>query len=414
MRKRVVITGIGTVNPLGNNINEFWKNIQAGECGIGPITRFDTADFPAKIAGEVKNFDPSSVIDRKEARKMDIFTLYTLVAAVEAMQGAGLKKEDLDSERTGVIIGNGIGGFDTLEASYWSLFEKGPSRVPPMTIPKLISNIAPANIAIYFNAWGPCYSVVTACSSGTDAIGAAARHIRCGEADIIIAGGTEAAIVKMGIAGFAVIQALATKYNDRPKEASRPFDKDRDGFVMSEGAGVLILEEYEHAKKRGAPILAEVAGYGMTCDANHLTAPHPEGRGAVKAIQIALADAGLKPEDIDYINAHGTSTPLNDPLETMVIKKAFGDHARKLKVSSTKSMTGHLIGAAGAVEAIVCTLAIRDQFYPPTINLNEPDPVCDLDYVPNKGVKGPIKCTMSNSLGFGGHNGIVVITKFEE
>jgi len=412
MSRRVVVTGLGTVNPLGNSVKDFWQGIQEGRSGIGPITRFDTSDYVTKIAGEVKDFDPRNWMDRRDARKMDKFSQYAVAAALDAMKDAALSEDDVDRDRIGVILGNGIGGFETIEDSYSQLFEKGPSRVPPMTIPKLISNIGPGNVAIAINAQGPAYTISTACSSGTDAIGNSMRYIRDGLGDVAVTGGVEACITRLGVSGFNVIQALSTSYNDNPTIASRPFDKGRDGFIIAEGAGVLILEELEHAKKRGATIYAEVVGNGMTCDANHLTAPHPEGRGAISAMKQALADAGMKPEDIDYINAHGTSTPINDPTETKAIKAVFGDHAYRLKVSSTKSMHGHLVGAAGGVEAIVSILAIRDQWFPPTINLNEPDPECDLDYVPNKGVSGTINAVMSNSLGFGGHNGIIIFKKY--
>jgi 3-oxoacyl-[acyl-carrier-protein] synthase II len=414
MKRRVVITGLGAVTPIGNNVETFWQGIREGRSGAGPITRFDASDYASKIAAEVKGFEPTSVMDSKEARKMDQFAQYATAASIEAMEDAGLRKGEYDPLRTGVILGCGIGGFESLEGSYEKLFTVGERRVHPMTIPKMIPNIAPGNVAIHFNAQGPCYNIATACASGTDAIGNAAMWIRSGMQDVIIAGGAEAAIVKMGIIGFTVIQALSTKYNDNPEIASRPFDKNRDGFVMGEGSGICILESLEHAKARGATIYAELAGYGMTCDANHLTAPHPEGRGAIQAMQNALVDADMKPEDIDYINAHGTSTPINDPTETLGIKKVFGDHAYKLKVSSTKSMTGHCIGAAGGIELIACVLAIQNSFYPPTTHLEEPDPQCDLNYVPNKGVEGKINAAMSNSLGFGGHNGILVVKRFQE
>jgi len=412
MSRRVVVTGLGTVNPLGNSVKDFWQGIQEGRSGIGPISRFDTSDYVTKIAGEVKDFDPKNWMDRRDARKMDRFSQYAVAAALDAMKDAGLSEDDVARDRIGVILGNGIGGFETIEDSYSQLFEKGPSRVPPMTIPKLISNIGPGNVAIAINAQGPAYTISTACSSGTDAIGNSMRYIRDGLGDVAVTGGVEACITRLGVSGFNVIQALSTSFNDNPTIASRPFDKDRDGFIIAEGAGILILEELEHAKKRGATIYAEVVGNGMTCDANHLTAPHPEGRGAISAMKQALADAGMKPEEIDYINAHGTSTPINDPTETKAIKAVFGEYAYKLKVSSTKSMHGHLVGAAGGVEAIVSVLAIRDQWFPPTINLDEPDPECDLDYVPNKGVSGTINAVMSNSLGFGGHNGIIIFKKY--
>lgn len=415
MAHRVVITGLGTVNPMGNSVDAFWEGIKAGKSGLGPITKFDTTEYATKIAGEVKDFNPSDYMDKREARKMEPFSHYAVAASLEAMRDAELKTgENIDPRRIGVILGVGIGGFQTIEDSYIALLQKGPSRVPPMTIPKLIANIGPANAAIAIQAHGPVYSLATACASAADAIGNSFRWIRDGMGDAMVTGGVEACITMLGVSGFNVIQALSTQFNDQPEKASRPFDKDRDGFVIAEGAGVVVLESLEHAQARGARIYAELVGSGISCDANHLTAPHPEGRGAIEAMQMALEDAGIGPEEVDYINAHGTSTPLNDPLETKAVKEVFGDHAYKLKMSSTKSMHGHMVGAGGGVEAIVCTLAIRDQFFPPTINLDEPDPLCDLDYVPNKGVEGRIRYTMSNSLGFGGHNGIVVIKEFEE
>ena len=414
MQKRVAVTGIGTVNPLGNTVEDFWKSLKAGKSGIGPNTHFDVSNFPAKIAGEVKDFDPSAFLEKKDARKMDHFTLFALKAAIDAMADSELNPADLDPERFGVIVGNGIGGIETLEDAYQRLYKGGPRRIPVFTIPKLISNIGPGHIAIHFNAHGPCYAVVTACASGTDAIGDAARWIRDGNADAIITGGTEAAITEIGVGGFCVLQALSTKYNDNPEVASRPFDKDRDGFVLAEGAGIIVLEELEHAKKRGAKIYCEYGGSGMTCDANHVTAPHPEGIGAIGAMNMALKNADISPEHVDYINAHGTSTLLNDPIETKAIKKVFGEHAYKLKVSSTKSMHGHCVAGGGGIEAIACILAIRHQHIPPTINLNEAAPECDLDYVPNKGVDAKVDVTMSNSLGFGGHNGVVVFRQYQE
>lgn len=414
MRKRVVVTGIGTVNPLGNEVSVFWTALKAGKSGIGPNTKFDIAEYPAKISGEVKDFDATDFLDKKEIRKMDNFTLYALKSALEAMSDAGLRADNLDPERFGVIVGNGIGGIESLEEAYYRLYTGGPRRIPVFTIPKLISNIGPGYIAIQLNAQGPCYSVVTACASGTDAIGDAARWIHDGIADVMITGGSEASITKLGVGGFCVLQALSTKFNDDPERASRPFDKDRDGFVLSEGAGILILEEYEHAKKRGASIYCEYGGNGMTCDANHVTAPHPEGLGAIRAMNMALKMAGVGPDDVDYINAHGTSTPLNDPIETKAIKKVFGSHAYDLKVSSTKSMHGHCVAGGGGIEAIACILAMKEGFVPPTINLDEADPECDLDYVANQGVACEVNIAMSNSLGFGGHNGIVVFKKLKE
>jgi 3-oxoacyl-[acyl-carrier-protein] synthase II len=410
--ERVVVTGMGTVNPLGTSIEQFWIHIKEGVAGLGPITKFDTTDYPAKIAGEVRDFDPSDLLDRKETRGMADFTKFAVHASVQAMNQAKLETGAFDPYRSGVYMGNGIGGFEVVEENLYKLYERGPHAVAPLTIPKLISNEAAGNIAIHFGMQGPCHTTVTACASGTDAIGDAFNAIRFGQVDVALTGGTEAAITKLSVAGFCRLQALATRYNDTPQIASRPFDKERDGFVMGEGAGMLVLESLSHAKKRGATILGEIAGYSMTCDAYHLTAPNPDGEGAARAMHAALTMAGAKLEEIDYINAHGTSTAANDSMETKAIKRVFGEHAYKLKVSSTKSMTSHLIAAAGAVEAIVCLLAIRDQYYPCTLNLTNPDSECDLDYVPNKGKEGTIRYAMSNSLGFGGHNGVLVFKAY--
>ena len=413
MARRVVITGLGTVNPIGHDINEFWENLKAGKVGIGPITKFDTTDFPAKIAGEIKDFDVSKRIDNKEARKMADFTKYAVYAAVEAFEDAGLKDGNFDPFRTGVVLGNGIGGFEVIEEGLARLAARGPAGVPPMSIPKMIDNEGAANVAIKLGLHGPCSVVSTACASSTDSIGQAALMIRSGMTDCMVTGGTEGAITPFGIAGFSKIQALSTR-NDSPETASRPFDRDRDGFIMGEGAGILVLEELEHAKKRNAPIYAEFVGYGATCDAGHLTAPDPEGIGAARSMTVALADAGMKPEDIDYINAHGTSTPTNDPIETKAIKAAFGDHAYKLKISSTKSMTAHMVGAAGGIEAIVCALAIKNQFMPGTMNLDNPDEGCDLDYLAGAGQAGTVRAALSDSLGFGGHNASIILKKYED
>ncbi len=412
--ERVVVTGMGTVNPLGHDIEEFWSAIKAGRSGIGPITKFDASEYPAKIAGEVKDFDPSDLLDRKQLRGMADFTKYAAHAAAQAWNQARLSRELLDPYRSGVYIGNGIGGFEIVEENLAKLFERGPQGVAPLTIPKLIANEAAGNIAIQFGIKGPAHTTVTACASGTDAIGEAFSAIRFGLVDLAVTGGTEAAITRLAIAGFCRLQALSTAYNDKPQLASRPFDKDRDGFVMGEGAGILILESLTHAKARGATILGEIVGYSMTCDAYHLTAPDPEGEGAARAMAATLTMAGIETDRVDYINAHGTSTPVNDPTETKAIKRVFGEHAYRLKVSSTKSMTSHLIGAAGAVEAIVSLLAIRDQYFPPTINLEEADSECDLDYVAKVGVSGKIEYAMSNSLGFGGHNGVLLVTAYKE
>lgn len=413
MGTRVVITGMGAVTPVGNTVDEFWTSLKEGKSGVDQITKFDASEYPASIAAEIKDFDIREYLDRREARKMEEFSHYAVAASIQAMKDAGLGENGYDPETTGVILGVGIGGFQTLENSYENLFLKGPERVPPMTIPKFIANIGPGNIAITHNAQGVCQAITTACASGTDAIGASYRYIKDGLADVMITGGVEACITKLGIMGFCVIQALTTDYNDRPTEGSRPFDKQRSGFVIGEAAGVLVLESLEHAQARGAAIIAEVVGNGIACDAQHLTAPHTEGRGAIQAMKMALRDAALKPEDVDYINAHGTSTPINDPFETAAIKSTFGEHAYKLKVSSTKSMHGHCIGAAGGIEAIASAKAISEGIVPPTINQTESDPECDLDYVPNVAQKHDVKVAMSNSFGFGGHNGVLVLKKFE-
>ena len=412
MAKRVVITGMGTVNALGNNLKDFWAAVKANKSGVGPITHFDPKDHHTKIAAEVKNFVPSDYMDAKEARKMERFSHFAVASAIEAYNDAGLSRDKIDAERIGVILGVGMGGFGTLEESFTIMKEKGPQRLPPLCVPKIISNIGPGNIAIILQAEGPSYSMATACASGTDAIGHAFRMIRDDVCDAVITGGVEAIVTPLGIAAFNALHALSTKYNDSPEKASRPFDKDRDGFVMGEGAGSLILEDLDHALARGARIYAEVIGSGSSTDAYHMTAPHPEGRGAIQAVKAALRVAGLRPDQVDYINAHGTSTEINDSVETKMIKAVFGEHAYKLKVSSTKSMTGHCIGAAGAIEAIICAMALQDQFFPATLNLDNPDPECDLDYVPHRGVNGKIEVAMSNSLGFGGHNGILILRRY--
>ena len=410
--RRVVVTGLGTINALGNHVKDSWARIKNAENGIGKVTRFDASQHSSQVVGEVKDFNPGEFFDAKEARRMDRFSVYAVAAAIQAMQDAGLKDGSFDPERIGVILGNGIGGIEVLSENFKKMLERGPKAIHPLCTPMMIINIAAGNIAIKLNLQGPCITVATACASGTDAIGDALRWIREGRVDLMMAGGTEAAITPLGLASFCVLQAVSTKFNDTPEKASRPFDAARDGFVMGEGAGLLIMEELEHAKKRGAKIYAEVAGYGCTCDANHLTAPHPEGRGAVKAMRMAVEDAGLAPADIDYINAHGTSTPVNDPVETKAIKDVFGEQARKLKVSSTKSMIGHLLGAAGGVEGIVTVLALQEQFYPATRNYETPDPACDLDYVPNKGYNAPMRAAISNSFGFGGHNGVICFKRY--
>ena len=408
--RRVVVTGLGIVSPIGNDIPSFWSSVKAGKSGIAPITLVDASDLAVKIAGEVKNFDPSLRIDAKEAKKMDRFAQFSVYAAIEALQDAGLTKEALDSERTGVCLGTGQGGSQSIEEAGVRLNERGPSRVPPLTVAKGLANFGPAQVALTLNITGPCQCIVTACAAATDAIGQGMRLIRDGYADMIFSGGSEASVVRMCMASFINIQALSSR-NGEPEKASRPFDRDRDGFVMAEGAGILLLEEYEHAKARGAKIYAEVAGFGQTCDAHHVTAPDPEGKGVARAMRLALADAGLKPEDIDYVSAHGTATPLNDPIETKAIKAAFGDHAYKLKISSLKSMTGHCIGAAGAIESIGAILGMNEDYVSPTINLDNPDPECDLDYVPNVGIRMPVRAFIKNSMGFGGQNAVVVFKK---
>lgn len=408
---KAVITGMGVVSPVGNDIDTFWASIRGGKSGVGPITRFDPSDFDSKIAAEVKGFDPSPYMDRKDARKMALFTQFAVSASVQAWRAAGLEASPPDPGRTAVVLGNGIGGIEVFEESHKKLIESGPSRMPPLTVPLMIANEAAGNVAIRLGIHGPALTQVTACASGTDALGQALDMIRAGRADVIVAGGTEAAITQFAVGGFCMLKALSTAHNDDPEKASRPFDASRDGFVIGEGAGVVILESEAHAKARGASVIAELAGYGASCDAYHITAPESSGDGGAKAIALALKDAGLAPEAVAYYNAHGTSTQLNDPTETLMVKKAFGEHARKLRISSTKSMTGHMIAAAGAVEAMVCALAIRDGFFPPTINLDTPDEACDLDYVPNVGAPGRIDAAASASLGFGGHNACVVLRR---
>lgn len=414
MSNRVVITGLGAVTPLGNTVADTWDGMTSGRSGAGQITKFDASTYPATIAAEVKDFDIREYIDRREARKMDPFAHYSVAGSMQAMKDAGLTEGSFDPERIGVVLGVGIGGFETLENSYEALFLKGPERTPPMTIPKHIANEGPGNVAITLNCQGPCYAVTTACSSGTDAIGSAYRLLKDGVMDIMITGGVEACITKLAIMGFSVIQALTTDFNDEPERASRPFDAKRSGFLIGEGAGILTIETLDHAKARGAKIYAEIVGNGIMCDAQHLTAPHTEGRGAIQAMKMALREAGIQPEDVDYVNAHGTSTPINDPFETKAVKAVFGDHAYKLKMSSTKSMTGHCIGATGGIEALACVKAIETGVVPPTINQEESDPDCDLDYVPNKAVEMDVNVAMSNTFGFGGHNGVLVMKKFSE
>ena len=409
--RRVVITGMGAVTPLGNDVKSFWEGIKSGKNGVSRVTQFDASDLKTQIAAEVKDFEPTDYIDKKEARKMDRFTQLAMVAASEAVADSGLDMEKEDPWRVGVITGSGIGGIGTFEQQHTALMERGPGRVSPFFIPMMIGNIAPAQIAIKFKARGVNENVVTACASSTNAIGDAFRHIQYGQNDVIIAGGAEAVVTKIAFAGFCNMKAMSTR-NDDPAHASRPFDAERDGFVLGEGAGFVILEELEHAKARGAKIYAELAGYGATDDAYHITSPIPGGEGGAKAMELAIKDAGLEPKDITYINAHGTSTKYNDHFETDAIKSVFGDAAKTVAVSSTKSMTGHLLGAAGGVEAIVCALAIKEGYIPATINYENPDPDCDLDIVPNRGREQEVTAAMSNSLGFGGHNATIVLKKY--
>jgi len=399
------------VIPIGIGVETAWKNVCDGKSGIGPLTRFDTNGFETKIAGEVKNFNPESCIDKKEIKKMDLFIQYSLAATKEAVEDAQLTISAENSERTGVIVGTGLGGLPSIERYHKILLEKGPGRISPFFIPMLIANLASGQIAIQFGAKGPNTCVVTACATGGHCIGDAFRAIVYGDAEAMITGGTEANITPLTMGGFNAMKALSTR-NDEPEKASRPFEKNRDGFVVAEGAGILILEELQFALKRKAKIYGELIGYGYTGDAYHITAPSPDGDGAIRCMKMAMKDAGLKPEDVDYINAHGTSTALNDLTETVAIKKVFGDHAKEVPISATKSMTGHLLGAAGSTEAIFTILAIRDGIMPPTINYEEPDPQCDLDYVPNVARRKPIKVAMSNAFGFGGTNATLVFKKF--
>ncbi|MBS4784573.1 MAG: beta-ketoacyl-ACP synthase II [Clostridiales bacterium] len=412
MKRRVVITGMGAVSPIGNTVEELWESVQAGRCGIGPITHFDTSAHKVKLAGEVKDLDFDRYLDKRDRRRMDLFTQYAMVAAVQAWEDSGLTPESIDPDRFGVVISSGIGGINTIETEYERGREKGFDRVSPFFVPMDISNLAAGNVAIRLGAKGMCTCVVTACAGGSNAIGDAFRMVRDGYLELAAAGGTEAAVAKLAIGGFTSMRALSESTD--PARASIPFDAERSGFVMGEGAGVVMLEEYEHAVARGAHIYCEVLGYGATCDAYHITSPAPDGEGGARAMIQALQDAGISPEQIDYINAHGTSTALNDKGETMAVKTAFGEHAYRLAMSSTKSMTGHLLGAAGAVEAVILAKALEDGFIPATIGYQVPDPECDLDIVPNVGRKAELRYGMSNSLGFGGHNASLVFKRYEE
>jgi len=413
MERRVVITGLGVVSPVGSDLETFWKNLTAGKSGISSITKFDPTDYPVQIAAEVKDFEPTKYFDKKEVRRLDPFIQFAVGAADQAVKMAGLEESELDKERVGVIIGSGIGGLTTIEQQLKILWEKGPRRVSPYCVPMEIINMASGIVSIRYGYKGPNVSVVTACATGTHAIGEAFRTIQYGDADVVVAGGAESCITPLSVAGFAAARALSTR-NDEPEKASRPFEKNRDGFVMGEGAGIVVLEELEHAKRRGAKILAEVVGYGTSGDAYHMTAPAPGGEGAARAIRNALRDAGIEPTEIDYINAHGTSTKFNDLFETMAIKSVFGDYAYKVKISSIKSMIGHLLGAAGGVETVASVMTINTGVIPPTINYEEPDPECDLDYTPNKAVEKEVRYVLKNSFGFGGTNACLVLKRFEE
>ena len=413
MKRRVVITGLGTVNPLGNSVRDAWGALCAGRSGIGPITRFDAADFQTRIAGELKNFDPLQFVNKKEHRRYDDFIIYALACTEMALSDAGLSIGNGTAERTGVIIGSGIGGLRTVEREKEAIMRGGPRKISPFAIPGILANMAAGHVSIRFGAKGPINCTVTACAAGTNAIGEAFWMIQRGHADAMIAGGVEAAVSPMCVAGFNAMRAISVR-NDRPEAASRPFDRDRDGFVIGEGCGILILEERNHALKRGARIYAEIAGFGLTSDAFHMAAPPPGHEGAARSMRLALQDAGMAPEEIDYINAHGTSTPLNDLYETQAIKAVFGPHSRSLMVSSTKSMTGHLLGGAGGLEAIVCAKAIDDGVVPPTINLDHPDAECDLDYVPHQSRKRDVRAALSNTFGFGGVNAVLLFRKFTQ
>jgi 3-oxoacyl-[acyl-carrier-protein] synthase II len=410
MKRRVVVTGLGAVTALGCRVEELWTRICNGESGVGPITRFDASQFRSRIGGEIINFSTEGYIEPKEVKKFDRFVQYAHVSGMDAVRDSGLDFSKEDTWRCGVILGSGIGGLETIEVQHQRLLDKGPDKVSAFTIPKLIGNAASAQLSIQFGLHGPNQVIVTACASATNAMGDAYKLIRDGEIDVAISGGSEAALTPIGLSAFAAMRALSER-NDDPKKASRPFDRDRDGFILSEGAGVLVLEEFEHAKARGARIYAEIYGYGVSCDGGHITAPDKDGVAAAYAMTQALKDAGVNPSDIGYINAHGTSTSLGDVAETTAVKTVFKEHARSLSISSTKSQLGHLLGASGGVEMVFCTLALRDGIIPPTINLENPDPLCDLDYTPNTARRRDISIAMSNSFGFGGHNGSLVVGK---
>lgn len=413
MTDRVVVTGIGLVTPVGSDRETTWNSLLEGKSGIDYISLFDAEGYESRIAAEVNDFDAAAILGRKEARRLDRFAQFACVAAIEALEDAGIEMANEDPDRVGVLIGSGVGGIITITDQHKILLNKGPKRVSPFLVPMMLGDMASGQVSMMVGAKGPNFSTVSACATGADSIGEALEMIRRGRADVVIAGGTEAAVCEIGIAGFNSCMALSTR-NDEPQRASRPFDSGRDGFVLGEGAGLVILESLEHAEKRGANVIAELAGYGASSDSHHVTQPHPEGEGAARAMKWALDDANLAPEQVDYINAHGTSTPLNDKFETIAMKRMYGDHAYKLSISSTKSMTGHLLGAAGGIEAAFSALAVKEGVVPPTINLDEPDPECDLDYTPNKAVKRDVDVAMSNVFGFGGHNASLVFKSFQQ
>ena len=413
-RKRVVITGMGVVSPVGCGVDVYWKALLAGKSGIRKVSHFDASSYDSRINGDILDYDPLKYFNSKDARNLSRFIQFAVIAANEAMAHSKLDIKSFDPYRIGVLVGSGIGSIQSAEDEYDKLLEKGPSRISPFFITRMIINEAAGQVSINTGAMGPCFAIATACATGNNCVGEAMRMIQHGEVDAMIAGGTESATSKLGLGGFCSLKALSKNNNDVPEKASRPFDLNRDGFVMGEGAGIVVLESLEFAKARGANIIAELAGYGRTADAYHITAPHEEGLGAVKAMELAIKDAGFKPSDINYINAHGTSTKLNDQIETLAIKKLFGDYAKKIPISSTKSMTGHLLGAAGAIELIACAMSIRDNVVHPTINYETPDPLCDLDYVPNAARQVRVDVALSNSLGFGGHNATLVVKRFKE
>ncbi|HEX77913.1 MAG TPA: beta-ketoacyl-ACP synthase II [Dehalococcoidia bacterium] len=413
MKERVVVTGIGVISPLGNSVNELWQGLVSGQSGVDYITLFDATGFDTRIAAEVKNFDPAQYMDRKEARRTDRFAQFAVAASLQAVEQARLKIEPANAYDVGVIIGSGIGGLITLSEQFQVLLQKGPGRVSPFTIPMMVADMGSGQVSIILGAKGPNFCTTSACASGSDAIGVAYELIRQGHARVMVAGGSEASITPIGLAAFNSARALSTR-NDDPKEASRPFDLERDGFVMGEGAAIFVLESLSHALERGAPIQAELLSYGATSDAYHVTAPLENGEGAARAMEIAMRLAGLEPAQIEYINAHGTSTPLNDKVETLAIKSVFGEHAYRIPISSTKSMLGHLLGTAGAIEAVVCVLVIQNGIIPPTINLTHPDPECDLDYVPNQARPAKVRVALTNSFGFGGHNSVLVFGEYTE